>query len=107
MPPLPQPNDLTSLILRTDFTDGEGWSELQGAVGAEDATYSSDPVYSGVTVQALVAADAAAAEDDKLTYLNAHQLTIQDSPLASSSRSGRLSPRRTPRCRRPRCRSPS
>ncbi|NGM12395.1 DUF6924 domain-containing protein [Verrucosispora sioxanthis] len=69
MPLLPQPNDLTSLILRTDFTDDRAWSEIQRAVGADGATYASDPLYSDVTVQTLVAADAAAADDDKLAYL--------------------------------------
>jgi len=63
VPPPPRPDDLTSLVLRTDFTDDRAWTELQAAVGA-DATYVSDPRYSGVTVQALVDADAAAGDDD-------------------------------------------
>jgi hypothetical protein len=66
---LPQPDDLTSLVLRTDFTDDAAWAALQTAVGAEGATYVSDARYSGVTIQALIEADAAAADDDKLTYL--------------------------------------
>ncbi|HYS41409.1 MAG TPA: hypothetical protein VEO01_37815 [Pseudonocardiaceae bacterium] len=66
---LPQPDDLTSLILRIDFTDDAAWAEVQTALGAEGATYVSDSRYSGVTIQALVDADSAATDDDKLTYL--------------------------------------
>jgi hypothetical protein len=60
---------LSSLVLRTDFTDDAAWAELQTAMSAEGATYVSDPRYSGVTIQALVETDAAAADDDRLTYL--------------------------------------
>lgn len=66
---LPQPDDLASLVLRTDFTDNAAWAELQTAIGTEGATYVSDTHYSCVTIQALVDVDAAAADDDKLTYL--------------------------------------
>lgn len=66
---LPQPDDLSSLVLRTDFTDDAAWAELQAAVGAEGATYVNDPRYSGVPIQALVDADSAAIDDDKLTYM--------------------------------------
>ena len=66
---LPQPDDLSSLVLRTDFTDDAAWAQLQTAIDPEGATYVSDPRYSGVTIQALVDTDAVAAEDDKLTYL--------------------------------------
>ncbi|MFF5225474.1 DUF6924 domain-containing protein [Dactylosporangium sp. NPDC000521] len=67
--PLPQPDDLSSLVLRTDFTDDAAWAEVLAAVGDDGATYVSDRRYAGVTIQALVDVDAAAAEDDKLTYL--------------------------------------
>jgi hypothetical protein len=66
---LPQPDDLSSLVLRTDFTDDAAWVQLQATIGAEGATYVSDVRYAGVTIQALIKADAAAADDDKLTYL--------------------------------------
>jgi hypothetical protein len=72
MTSLPQPDDLTSLILRTDFSDDTAWDVLQAAIDSSDAyrnaTYFSDPAYAGVTVQVLVDADAAA-NDNKLTYI--------------------------------------
>ncbi|MFI7542968.1 DUF6924 domain-containing protein [Actinoplanes sp. NPDC049599] len=73
MAPLPSPADLTSLVLRTDFSDDAAWDELRAVLRSEgahrSATYVSDPAYAGVTIQALVEADAAAVEDDKLTYV--------------------------------------
>lgn len=70
---LPQPADLTSLVLRTDFSDDAKWLALQSLLDSQseygDATYLSDPVYAGVTVQALVEAAAAATRDAQLTYL--------------------------------------
>ncbi|WP_446219401.1 DUF6924 domain-containing protein [Micromonospora sp. IBHARD004] len=71
--PLPQPEDLTSLVLRTDFTDNAAWDALKAALVAGDsypnATFVSDPQYARVGVHALVQADADADDDDKLTYL--------------------------------------
>jgi hypothetical protein len=81
---LPQPDDLSSLVLRTDFADDAAWVGLQSAVGAEGATYVSDPRYSAVTIQALVDADSAATDDDKLTYLfiaDATTMTDAEHPL--------------------------
>lgn len=73
MTPLPSPDDLTSLILRTDFRDDAAWeallAEMRGEAAHRSATYVSDRGYAGVTIQALVDADAAASEDDKLTYV--------------------------------------
>lgn len=73
MSALPSPDDLTSLILRTDFGDDAAWeallAEMRGEAAHRSATYVSDPTYAGVTIQALVDADAAAREDDKLTYV--------------------------------------
>jgi hypothetical protein len=70
---LPQPDDLTSLVLRIDFSDDAAWEALQAAIDGTNeyrqATYVSDPAYAGVTVQALVNADATADDEDKLTYL--------------------------------------
>jgi hypothetical protein len=73
MTALPSPDDLTSLVLRTDFSDDAAWDELRAVLRSEgahrSATYVSDPAYAGATIQALVEADAAADEDDRLTYL--------------------------------------
>jgi hypothetical protein len=73
MTALPSPDDLTSLVLRTDFSDDAAWDELRAVLRSEgahrSATYVSDPAYAGVTIQTLVETDAAASEDDKLTYL--------------------------------------
>jgi uncharacterized protein DUF6924 len=68
---LPQPDDLASLVLRTDFSDDEAWAEVQAAIDTEvsGATFVSDPAYDGVSIQALVDADAAASEDEQITYL--------------------------------------
>ena len=73
MAALPSPDDLTSLVLRTDFSDDAAWDELRAVLRSEgahrSATYVSDPAYAGVTIQTLVDTDAAASEDDKLTYV--------------------------------------
>ncbi|WP_329098233.1 hypothetical protein OG979_21275 [Actinomadura citrea] len=73
MSPLPRPNDMTSLILRTDFSSDSAWAELKTAIEGQDedayATYVSDPLYSGISIQRLVDLDAAASGDDKLTYI--------------------------------------
>jgi len=73
MAALPSPDDLTSLVLRTDFSDDAAWDELRAVLRSEgahrSATYVSDPTYAGVTIQTLVDTDAAASEDDKLTYV--------------------------------------
>ncbi|MBO2461262.1 DUF6924 domain-containing protein [Actinomadura violacea] len=72
MTPLPEPGDLASLVMRTDFTDDMAWEALKAAIEASlsgGATYVSDLAYAGVSVQTLVAADAAAVDEEKLTYL--------------------------------------
>ncbi|MDX3387046.1 hypothetical protein PV682_37230 [Streptomyces niveiscabiei] len=51
--PLPRPNGLTSLVLRTDFTDDSAWEALCSALGA-DATCVDDPRYDGVEVGELL-----------------------------------------------------
>ncbi|MFG3696862.1 DUF6924 domain-containing protein [Micromonospora sp. NPDC047620] len=70
---LPQPDDLTSLVLRTDFTDEPAWEAVKAALrtweGDDSATFVSDPKYAGVSLQRLVDADNAASHEDKLTYL--------------------------------------
>lgn len=51
---LPQPNDLTSLVLRTDFTDDTAWEAVKAALrtseGEDSATFVSDPKYMGVSL---------------------------------------------------------
>jgi len=73
MSPLPRPHDLTSLVLRTDFTDDTAWDRLKAAIDSADdvsgATYVSDPAYAGVSIQTLVDIDAAANERDRVCYL--------------------------------------
>jgi hypothetical protein len=63
MTSLPQPDDLTSLVLRTDFNDDAAWESLEAAIDSRGtyrtATYVNDPAYAGVTVQELVDIDAA------------------------------------------------
>ena len=69
---LPQPDDLTSLVVRTDFGDDAAWEAVRAAVDGVEyghATYVSDRAFDGVSVQELVEADAAADEVGKLTYL--------------------------------------
>ncbi|MFF8929242.1 DUF6924 domain-containing protein [Streptomyces longwoodensis] len=71
--PLPQPDDLTSLVLRTDFGDEGAWKAVRAALDAADdhphATYVSDLRFAGVGVQALVAEEAAADEDEQIVHL--------------------------------------
>ncbi|MGW4161910.1 DUF6924 domain-containing protein [Streptomyces sp. NPDC004788] len=49
--PLPQPDDLTSLVLRTDFADDARWDALRSALGALDehphATCVSETRFAG------------------------------------------------------------
>ncbi|MEU1543487.1 hypothetical protein ABZ461_36370 [Actinacidiphila glaucinigra] len=70
--PLPYPDDLASVVLRTDFSNDSAWDALREAIdAAEDgvATYVDDPRFADVSIQALVDEDAAAEEDDKITYV--------------------------------------
>lgn len=72
MGPLPQPDDLASLVLRTDFKDDAAWEELRNAINAGEprcVTFVSDRAYAGVTIAELVSADAAASDEQKLTYV--------------------------------------
>jgi hypothetical protein len=73
MATLPRRDDLTSLVLRTDFSDDTAWTELKAAIDSFDehrrATFVSNPAFSGIAVQALIDAGAAGAGDDKPTYL--------------------------------------
>ncbi|MET8027614.1 DUF6924 domain-containing protein [Streptomyces avermitilis] len=85
---LPQPDDLTSLVLRTDFSSEAAWETVQTAIdGSGDyrnATFVSDSSFTDVSVQTLVDADAAADDDDKLCYVflaDATTMTGEEHPL--------------------------
>jgi Domain of unknown function (DUF6924) len=68
---LPQPDDLTSLVIRTGMGDDRAWTALRTEVeachetGYRFATWISDPAFQGVTVDELVDVDA----DRKVFYL--------------------------------------
>jgi hypothetical protein len=85
---LPQPDDLTSLVLRTDFSDDDAWRALKDSVDTaseyRNATYVDDVAFAGLTVQDLVDADTAADDDDKLYYLfiaDTIAMTDEEHPL--------------------------
>ena len=80
--PLPAPDDLTSLVLRTDFSDDEKWEAVQVEVDSwsdhKQAVYVSDRTYDSVDIQWLVAADGPA-DADKIFYLFvADSITMND-----------------------------
>ncbi|GGY77646.1 DUF6924 domain-containing protein [Streptomyces omiyaensis] len=68
--PLPQPDDLTSLVLRTDFGDDGSWDAVRAALDATDesshATYVSELRFAGVEVRALVDEESAADENARI-----------------------------------------
>jgi hypothetical protein len=70
---LPQPDDLTSLVIRTGMGDDQAWQALRAEVEAAHepgypfATWISDPAFQGVTVDELVEADAD--DESKVRYL--------------------------------------
>jgi hypothetical protein len=70
---LPQPAGLTSLVLRTDFSDDQAWETLQAAINMSCeypcATYVSDQAYAGVSIQALVEMHSAGGDADYIGYL--------------------------------------
>ncbi|MFI6065582.1 hypothetical protein ACIA47_09975 [Micromonospora sp. NPDC051227] len=41
MPPLPQPDDLASLVLRTDFTDDSAWEAVKEEFRRWECCYSA------------------------------------------------------------------
>jgi len=67
----PEPADLTSLVVRTDFSDDGAWRNLQTAIDERNkypvATYVSDPEYANVAIRTLVDIDAIA--ESKAYYL--------------------------------------
>ncbi|MFF4364646.1 DUF6924 domain-containing protein [Streptomyces sp. NPDC001594] len=70
---LPQPDDLTSLVLRTEFDDDGAWGAVRAALDAADeychATYVSEPRFAGVEVQALMDEEVAADDEDQIMHV--------------------------------------
>ncbi|MFJ8011101.1 DUF6924 domain-containing protein [Streptomyces sp. NPDC096339] len=86
--PLPQPADLTSLVLRTDFGDDGAWDAVRAALDAADgyphATYVSDLRFAGVEVRALMDEEAAADEDAQIIHVflaDAETMKVSGHPL--------------------------
>ncbi|MEU6814617.1 hypothetical protein [Streptomyces sp. NPDC046860] len=82
--PLPQPDDLTSLVLRTDFGDEAAWSAVKAALDAAGdhlhATYVSEPRFADVGVQALLDEEAAADEDEQIVHMFLADAATMKSP---------------------------
>ncbi|MEU4730801.1 hypothetical protein [Streptomyces sp. NPDC023588] len=82
--PLPQPDDLTSLVLRTDFGDEAAWSAVRAALDAAGeyphATYVSELGFAGVAIQALLDEEATADEADQITYTFLADATTMHDP---------------------------
>ena len=70
---LPLPRIDTSLVLCTDFSDDLAWEALKVAISAEvehgEVSFVSDRAYDGATVQPLIDADTAAANDAKVCHV--------------------------------------
>ena len=70
--PLPGEGEF-SIVLRTDFSDDAAWQAVCAEIDAGEeystAVFESDPRFAGVTVQALLAEEDAAAEDEKVFYV--------------------------------------
>ncbi|MFC8176312.1 DUF6924 domain-containing protein [Streptomyces sp. NPDC057235] len=81
---LPQPDDLTSLVLRTDFGDEGAWDSVRTALDAADeyphATYVSELRFADVGVQTLTAEEAAADEDEQIVYMFLADATTMEDP---------------------------
>ncbi|MGW7327141.1 DUF6924 domain-containing protein [Streptomyces sp. NPDC054840] len=82
--PLPHPDDLTSLVLRTDFGDEGAWDAVRAALDAAGeyphATYVSDLRFAGVDVQALLNEEAASEEAEQTGYMFLADATTMDDP---------------------------
>ncbi|MGW7052311.1 DUF6924 domain-containing protein [Streptomyces sp. NPDC054887] len=82
--PLPMPDDLTSLVLRTAFGDAGSWNEVRAALDAADtyghATYVSDPRFAEVDIRTLVDEEAAADEDDRIAHVFLADATTMSDP---------------------------
>ncbi|MER7954096.1 hypothetical protein [Streptomyces sp. NPDC096030] len=82
--PLPQPDDLTSLVLRTDFADDGAWDAVRSALDAAGdhthATYVSELRFAGVEVRTLLDQEAAADEDDRIGDVFLADATTMNDP---------------------------
>ncbi|WP_434742315.1 DUF6924 domain-containing protein [Micromonospora sp. SH-82] len=86
MNPLPRPVDLSSLVLRTDFTDDGAWKAVMDDFRRWgcSTTCVDDPVYRRVTVNRLVEANAPRYDGGWLPYLfvaDATTMTDGEHPL--------------------------
>lgn len=83
--PLPSPDDLTSLVLRTDFGDEGAWQAVRAALDAagehSHATCVSDRRFAGVGVQVLLDEEGAAEDDDQVLYLFVADTTTMEDPI--------------------------
>ncbi|MFI6985263.1 DUF6924 domain-containing protein [Embleya sp. NPDC050154] len=83
--PLPLPDDLTSLVLRTDFGDEGAWNAVRVALDAVDeyphATCVSDRRFADVGVQVLLDEEAAAEDDDRIFHLFVADTTTMEDPV--------------------------
>ncbi|POX50543.1 hypothetical protein C3489_22035 [Streptomyces sp. Ru71] len=83
---LPQPDDLATLVLRTDFSDDAAWNALCARLDSADesATRVSDPRFDGASIEALLDEENAAAEDERICEVflaDATTLTDPELPL--------------------------
>ncbi|WP_407835386.1 hypothetical protein ACE1OC_01425 [Streptomyces sp. DSM 116496] len=76
---LPQPDNLTSLVLRTHFGDEVAWDALRSAI--DGATFVSDRRFAGAEVRALVDAAAAAEEHERFNHLFIADATAMADPV--------------------------
>lgn len=83
--PLPQPDDLTSLVLRTDFGDDGAWDAVRTALDAAGeyphATYVSELRFADVGVQALMDEEDAADEDARIIHVFLADATTMKDPV--------------------------
>ncbi|MGA5195717.1 DUF6924 domain-containing protein [Streptomyces exfoliatus] len=82
--PLPQPDDLTSLVLRTDFGDDSAWDAVRAALDVAGdhphATYVSELRFAGREVRALVDEETAADEGDRIGEVFLADATTMNDP---------------------------
>ncbi|MHA4820155.1 DUF6924 domain-containing protein [Streptomyces aculeolatus] len=80
---LPQADDLSSVVLRTDFRDEATWSAVQAAIEAASehsvSLFFSDPQYNEVAIDALLREEAEAVDDEKNIHVFlADRVTMED-----------------------------
>ncbi|WP_415939930.1 DUF6924 domain-containing protein [Streptomyces sp. 039-1] len=82
--PLPQPDDLTSLVLRTDFSDARAWDAVRAALETAGnhslATYVSELRFADVDVQTLVDQEAVADEEQQVINVFLADVTTMEDP---------------------------